>query len=136
MAASYLLDSNIVIAAIKGEPPRLLNRLAGMATNRLCLSSLVEAELLYGAEKSRHGTQARAALDSVTAGMEPLPFDAGDARAYGRLRAALERKGASIGPMNLLIAAQAVVRDLVLVTDNLREFRRVPGLRCENWLRP
>lgn len=135
MAASYLLDSNIIIAAIKGEPRALLNRLAGLAANRLHLSSLVEAELHYGAEKSQHGAQARAALDSITAGMTPLPFDADDARAYGRLRAALERKGATIGPVDLLIAAQAVARDLVLITDNLREFRRVPGLRCENWLR-
>ena len=129
-------DSNIVIAAIKGTHRPLLNRLSGLAPSRLFLSSLVEAELLYGAEKSQHGTHARAALSTVTAGMEPLPFDADDARAYARIRPALERKGASIGPMDLLIAAQAVARDLVLVTDNLREFRRVPGLRCENWLRP
>lgn len=135
MATAYLLDSNVLIAAIKGTHRPLLNRLASLASSRLFLSSLVEAELLYGAERSRHGAQARAALDIVTAGMEPLPFDADDARAYGRIRAALERKGASIGPMDLLIAAQAVARDLVLVTDNLREFRRVPGLGCENWLR-
>ena len=67
--------------------------------------------------------------------MIQLPFDADCAAAYGRIRAALERKGASIGPMDVLIAAQAVARDLVLVTDNLREFRRVPGLQCENWMR-
>jgi tRNA(fMet)-specific endonuclease VapC len=136
VAASYLLDSNILIAAIKGTHRPLLNRLAGMAPSRLFLSALTEAELLYGAEKSRHGARARAALDIVTAGMTPLPFDADDGHPYARIRAALERKGASIGPMDLLIAAQAVARDLVLVTDNLREFRRVPGLHCENWLRP
>jgi tRNA(fMet)-specific endonuclease VapC len=135
VAASWLLDSNIVIAAIKGTHRPLLNRLAGLAPSRLFLSSLVEAELLYGAEKSRHGTQARAALDVVTAGMTPLPFDAGDAHVYARIRPALERKGASIGPMDLLIAAQAVSMGLVLVTDNLAEFKRVPGLQCENWLR-
>ena len=67
--------------------------------------------------------------------MVPLPFAAMDAHAYGRIRTALERKGAVIGPLDLLIAAQAVARDLVLVSDNLREFRRVPGLRCENWMR-
>lgn len=135
MAASWLLDSNIVIAAIKGTHRPLLNRLAGLAPTRLLLSSLVEAELLYGAEKSRHATQARTALDIVTAGMAPLAFDPSAASAYARIRTALERKGASIAPMDMLIAAQAVAHDLVLVTDNLREFRRVPGLRCENWLR-
>ncbi|MHB8311578.1 MAG: PIN domain-containing protein, partial [Metallibacterium sp.] len=64
-----------------------------------------------------------------------LPFEDVDAAAYARIRAVLERKGAGIGPLDMLIAAQAVARELVLVTDNLREFRRVPGLRCENWMR-
>jgi len=136
VAASYLLDSNILIAAIKGEPRALLNRLAGMAANRLCLSSLVLAELSVGAEKGPGAARRHADIADLTAGMTPLTFDAGDAHTYARIRATLERKGASIGPMDLLIAAQAVARDLVLVTDNLREFRRVPGLHCENWLRP
>lgn len=135
MAASYLLDSNIIIAGIRGEPRALLNRLAGLAPSRLFLSSLVQAELLYGAEKARHGAQARAALSVFVDGMAAAPFDDADAEAYGRIRAAMERKGASIGAMDMLIAAQAVARGLVLVTDNLREFRRVPGLHCENWLR-
>ena len=69
------------------------------------------------------------------AAMTPIPFEAADTATYARIRAALERKGANIGPLDQLIAAQAVARDLVLVTDNLREFRRVPGLRCENWMR-
>ena len=132
MADAYLLDTCTIIAALKGEPRSLLNRLTSLAPNRLHLSSLVLAELLYGAEKSQ---RMRSALDVVTHGFTALPFLDTDATAYGRIRAALERKGASIGPLDLLIAAQAVARDLVLVTDNLREFRRVPGLRCENWTR-
>lgn len=135
MTTSYLLDTCTVIAAIKGEPRALLNRIAGIAPSRLFLSSLVHAELLYGAEKSQHGARSRASLDVIARGLEPLPFDTDCAAAYGRIRAALERKGASIGPMDVLIAAQAVARGLVLVTDNLREFRRVSGLQCENWMR-
>jgi tRNA(fMet)-specific endonuclease VapC len=135
VASAYLLDSNIIIAGIRGESRTLLNRVAGLATSRLYLSSLVHAELLYGAEKSERGARARAALAVFVDGFEPLPFDADAAAAYARIRAALERKGASVGAMDLLIAAQAVARGLVLVTDNLREFRRVPGLRTENWLR-
>ena len=135
MADAYLLDSCTIIAALRGEPAALLNRLVTIAPNRLHLSSIVLAELATGAEKSPDRARKRKALAELTDGMVPLPFAAMDAHAYGRIRAALERKGAVIGPLDLLIAAQAVARDLVLVSDNLREFRRVPGLRCENWMR-
>lgn len=135
MSAGYLLDSNTIIAAIKGESRALLNRIVTFAPSRLYLSAIVFAELRYGAEKSRQGARARAALDVVVSGFEQIAFDVDDAIAYSRIRAALERKGAMIGSMDGLIAAQAVARGLVLVTDNLREFRRVPGLTCENWLR-
>ncbi len=135
MADAYLLDSCTIIAALRGEPAALLNRLVTIAPNRLHLSSIVFAELATGAEKSSDRARKRKALAELTDGMVPLPFAAMDAHAYGRIRAALERKGAVIGPLDLLIAAQAAARDLVLVSDNLREFRRVPGLRCENWMR-
>jgi tRNA(fMet)-specific endonuclease VapC len=135
VADAYLLDTCTIIAAMKGEPHALLNRLAALAPNRLHMSGIVLSELLYGAEKSQRAAHVRSALDIVTQGFSALPFEAADAEAYGRIRAVLERKGASIGPLDLLIAAQAVAHNLVLVTDNLREFRRVPGLRCENWTR-
>jgi len=135
VADAYLLDSCTIIAALRGEPAALLSRLVTIAPNRLHLSSIVLAELATGAEKSPDRARKRKALAELTDGMVPLPFAAMDAHAYGRIRAALERKGAVIGPLDLLIAAQAVARDLVLVSDNLREFRRVPGLHCENWMR-
>lgn len=135
MAASYLLDTNILSAALRGEPKVLLSRLVGLAPSRLHLSSIVLAELAAGAELSKRKAATRAAVAEMTAGMAVLPFDADCATAYGRIRAALERKGALIGPMDMLIAAQAVSAGLVLVTDNLREFKRVPGLQCENWMR-
>jgi len=135
MAAGYLLDTNIFSALLRGEPGSLLNRIANLAPERLCVSSLVLGELLAGAEKSDRRAATLGAIRDVIADMAHAPFNEDDAAAYARIRAALERKGANIGPMDMLIAAQAVSRGLVLVTDNLREFKRVPGLSCENWLR-
>lgn len=135
MAAEFLLDTCIVVAALKGEPRALLNRLAALAPARLHLSSIVLAELYNGSEKCRNPAEQKADMAGLIRSMTAVSFEADDAFAFGRIRAALERKGASIGPMDLLIAAQAVAHGLVLVTDNLREFRRVPGLQCENWMR-
>lgn len=135
MATSYLLDTNILSAALCGKPHALLNRLAGIARERLHLSALVLAELATGAELGERRASTLGAVRDLTAGMELLPFGADDAMAYSRVRAALERKGQMIGQLDCLIAAQALARDLVVVTDNLREFKRVPGLKCENWMR-
>lgn len=134
MAASYLLDTNTIIAALKGAPS-VLSRLAGLAPSRVHLSSVVLGELLTGAEKSEQSAGRRAALTELTEQMPAVPFDHEAAEHYARIRSALERKGQSIGPMDLMIAAQAASRGLIMVTDNLREFRRAPGLTCENWLR-
>lgn len=130
-----MLDTNIISAVMRSAPHVLLSRIAGIASERMHISSLVLAELEFGAEKTPRRANTLAAVAELTAGMTPAPFTPDDAAAYGRIRAALERKGASIGAMDMLIAAQAVARGLVLVSDNLREFRRVPGLHCENWLR-
>ncbi len=135
MAAQYLLDSKILIAGLKGEPKSLLTRLAGLAAERFYISSVVLGEMLTGVVKSTNPVDRRASLDIITRGMNSLSYDEHDAEVYAAIRAALEKKGAPIGPHDLQIAAQAVARDLVLVTANLREFRRVPGLKCENWLR-
>lgn len=107
-----------------------------MAPQRLHLSSLVWAELLTGVAKhTATAPRRRVALQELVNGMTALPFDDEAASSYATIRAHLEQKGQAIGPIDLLIAAQAVSRSLVLVTDNLREFRRVPNLACENWLR-
>ncbi|MBI2398179.1 MAG: PIN domain-containing protein [Xanthomonadales bacterium] len=136
MAAEYLLDSNIIIAALNSSSRPLLNRLAGMVPQRLHLSSIVLAELLTGVAKSGPGAAARhATLNELVGGLTLAPFDNRSAEVYARVRAKMELKGQVIGPLDLLIAAQALSSGLVLVTDNLREFRRVPDLVCENWLR-
>jgi tRNA(fMet)-specific endonuclease VapC len=130
-----LLDANILIAALKGEPAALLNRLAMLAPSRLCLSSIVLAELRTGAEKSRNPASQGAALEELIRNMEAVPFDHEAALVYGKIRMVLESKGQIVGPHDLLIAAQALSRDLIVVTANLREFKRVPGLSCENWMK-
>jgi tRNA(fMet)-specific endonuclease VapC len=92
------------------------------------------AELDYGASKSRHTPKNRIALDQFISPLAVAAFDREAAAAYGRLRAALEQKGTPIGAMDLLIAAHALSLGVRLITNNAREFRRVPGLRVENWV--
>jgi tRNA(fMet)-specific endonuclease VapC len=136
VAAEYLLDSNILIAALNESSRPLLSRLVTLAPQRLHLSSIVLSELLTGAEKSgARAAERRAVVHELARGMTPAPFDAAAAEVYARIRAAMETKGQTIGPHDMQIAAQAISRKLILVTNNLREFRRVPGLISENWLR-
>jgi tRNA(fMet)-specific endonuclease VapC len=136
VAAEYLLDSNILIAALNESSRPLLSRLVTLAPQRLHLSSIVLSELLTGAEKSgARAVERRAVVHELARGMTPAPFDTAAAEVYARIRAAMEAKGQMIGPHDMQIAAQAISRKLILVTDNLREFRRVPGLISENWLR-
>jgi tRNA(fMet)-specific endonuclease VapC len=101
----------------------------------LCVSSVAVAELRYGAEKSVHRRRSHARLDVFLAEIPCVDFDRNAGSFDGRVRAALEERGALIGPNDLLIAAHALALGLVLVTDNTREFRRVRGLRVENWRR-
>ena len=127
----YLLDTNACIALLNRSDPQLERRVRRHAVPDVGLSSLVAFELYYGAFKSRRAGDNVARLDSV--GLEVVPFDASDARSAGAVRAELERSGLPIGPYDILIAGQARVRGLVLVTANVREFERVNGLVCEDW---
>ena len=127
----YLLDTNACIALLNRSDPQLERRVRRHAVPDVGLSSLVAFELYYGAFKSRRAGDNVARLDSV--GLEVVPFDASDARSAGAVRAELERSGLPIGPYDILIAGQARVRGLVLVTANVRGFERVNGLACEDW---
>ncbi|MEK6764597.1 MAG: type II toxin-antitoxin system VapC family toxin [Nitrospirota bacterium] len=104
------------------------------AVDDIGISSVTVAELEYGASKSRHPTKNRLALDQFISPLDVAAFDRDAATAYGRLRANLEQKGTPIGAMDLLIAAHALSLRVRLITNNAREFRRVPGLRIENWV--
>ena len=99
------------------------------------LSAVSLAVLEFGASKSRHREKKRIALLRFAAAFDVVPFDDRDAEVYGLIRAGLERRGQPIGPYDLQIAAQAVTRGLVLVTNDVDEFQRVPDLRIENWAR-
>lgn len=132
----YLLATNICIYLIKRRPPRVVERLREAGLSEVGISTITLSELLYGVEKSSRPAQNRVALSHFVAHLETLPYDGRAAEAYGRIRAALERRGRPIGPLDLLIAAHALSLGSTLVTNNVREFRRVPGLPVENWTRP
>lgn len=133
MGARYLLDTNIVIAALKGHAA-IRDRLERVPMDSLLLSSIVLGELEFGAEKSAYAERNRQRLAELVRRLPLIGVDAGVALHYGRLRADLERQGTPTGANDMWIAAQAASVEATLVTDNEREFRRVTGLRVENWL--
>lgn len=129
-----MLDTNICIYLIKQQPPTVIERFLSQPVGEIGISSITAAELAYGVSKSRYASKNRHALEQFLAPLEMAPFDQAAAWAYGRLRGQLEAKGALIGSMDMLIAAHALSLEVRLVSNNLREFRRVPGLRLENWV--
>ena len=128
-----MLDTNICIYLIKEHPPSVLERFASHAVGDIGISVITLAELEYGVSKSSRPSKNREALDQFISPLEVVPFDRQATAAYGKLRTTLEKKGQSIGSMELLIAAHALSLDVRLVTRNVREFGRVPGLRVEDW---
>jgi tRNA(fMet)-specific endonuclease VapC len=113
---------------------RIRDCIAERGEDRVCTSIVVAAELRFGAAK-KGSERLTAQLETVLGALEVLPFDAPADRRYGEIRQSLERAGTPIGANDLLIAAHALALDLTLVTDNEGEYRRVPGLVVENWLR-
>lgn len=131
----YMLDTNICIYIIRKQPENVLRRFEHLKLGEVCLSSVTMAELQYGAEKSQHQKKNRAALQEFTAPLEIMPFDEAVSSYYGRIRAFLEKKGTLIGALDMMIAAHALCLGSVLVTNNKREFQRVPDLKVEDWVR-
>jgi tRNA(fMet)-specific endonuclease VapC len=128
----YMLDTNICIYVIKNYPPQLreqFNRLA----EQLCMSSITLAELHYGAEKSARRLENLQAIAHFAARLEVLPFSPKAAAHFGQMRADVERSGKPVGAFDMLIGAHARAEGLIVVTNNAREFRRLPGVRVENW---
>lgn len=128
-----LLDTNICIYIINAKPPEVLARFQHFRLGEIGISSVVAAELAYGVVKSGSARN-RYALEMFLTPLEVLPFDDKAFWAYGELRAKLEQDGKLIGAMDMMIAAHAISLDTILVTNNLREFSRVDGLRLENWV--
>jgi tRNA(fMet)-specific endonuclease VapC len=131
----YLLDTNTCIYIINKKPPSAVKQIRSKHADEVSISTITIAELEYGVYRSKHADQNRIALLEFLMPFVILDFDQGAAAVYGSVRASLEKKGTPIGPMDLLLAAQALSQQLVLVTNNEREFRRVAGLHVKNWIR-
>lgn len=127
----YVLDANAVIGLLNDRASKLARRARQERLSDVGVSTVVLHELFYGAFRSRRATQNLALIDALQ--FPVIEFDREDARQAGAVRALLASKGTPIGPFDALIAGQAIARNLVLVTHNTREFRRVPDLRMEDW---
>ena len=129
----YLLDTNIVIYVLKRRPVEVLSTFNANAS-RMAISSITLAELLHGAEKSSRVSENLAAIEDFCSRLEVLPYGPKAAQHYAVIRAALEKLGQPIGVNDMHIAAHARSEGLVLVTNNMGEFARVPALEAENWV--
>lgn len=131
----YLLDTNIVIYVLKRRPVEVLATFNSNAS-RMAISSITLAELVHGAEKSSRVSENLSVIEDFCSRLEVLPYSKKAAQHYGAIRAALEKLGQPIGVNDLHIAAHARSEGLVLVTNNMSEFERVPALEVENWVHP
>ena len=129
----YLLDTNICIFLKNGKPPQVLEKLKAVIGQPLFISNITVAELQFGVYNSLYPERNRISLLEFLAPFQLLDFDDTDAEQYGRIRKNLKDRGMLIGPMDLLIAAQALAKQLTLVTNNTAEFKRINGLQLEDW---
>lgn len=132
----YLVDTNICIYAIKKKNDFLLDQIRKHRQFGLYVSVLTIAELEFGISNSRYPERNRLSLLEFLTIFETLLFDDHDAITYGKIKTALRREGKVIGPIDTLLAAQALTKDLVMVTNNVKEFDRIDGLRIEDWSSP
>lgn len=130
----YYLDTNICIYFLKGQYPNLLDSIMSHNPDNIKIASIVKAELLYGAEKSRKKDENLKKIKNFLLPFEIVAFDSSASAIYPEIRANLELSGSVIGPNDLIISATVLSRDGTLITDNEKEFRRVPGLKVENWI--
>lgn len=131
----YLLDTNICIYVINEKPKRVLRKFEQYPVHEFGISSITHAELQYGIAKSRHKNRNQEALDEFLLPLTILPFHGRDVVVcYGKIRTFLESQGQTIGPLDTLIAAHALSLDLTIISNNIKEFSRIPKLKCENWV--
>lgn len=129
----YLIDTNMVIFAIKNKPINVLKKISENFNNNIYISSLTIAELEFGIANSKNPEKNRISLLEILSIFSILTFDEKDAILYGQIKAKLRKSGNIIGPIDLFLAAQAVSKDLIFVTNNTKEFIRVPGIKLEDW---
>ena len=130
----YMLDTNICIYAIKHKPESVFRKLQEVNPEDVCVSSVTYAELMHGVEKSLAVDKNRLALSMLLANIEILNFDVDAADCYGKIRADLEKKGTPISPLDMMIAGHAMSMGYTVVSNNVKEFSRVPNLKIENWV--
>ena len=130
----YMLDTNILVRAIRQKDHPVREKLLGLAGGGLCISSVTYTELLYGVYHSSNPEKNLSALLELLSWIEILPFDLSAAECAGRVMAFLASKGTPIGDRDMLIAGHALSLQIPLVTHNVREFERVPGMKTEDWL--
>jgi tRNA(fMet)-specific endonuclease VapC len=130
----YLLDTNICIYVLKNSYPALTEKVFSYSPSQIAMSSVTIFELEYGAAKSNWGEKTRHRLGLFIAPFTILPFDSDDAVTAGRIRGFLEKQGNIIGPYDYQIAAQGITKGLTVVTHNVREFERIPGIILEDWV--
>ena len=133
MSAQFLLDTNFCIYLRQSRPRQVVERFRRLRHGDAVLSVVTYGELAYGAERSQQRAQAREALERLMSFLPVLSLPEEAGAVYGEFRAALEARGEMIGGNDLWIAAHAKAADLILVTNNEREFRRIPGLKIQNW---
>ncbi len=129
----YMLDTNICIYAIKKRPEKVLEQLQKVKAQDVCISSVTYAELMHGVYKSQAVERNLLALSLLLSNIEIMKFDSDAADEYGRIRAALEKNGTPIGPLDTMIAGHAMSLGCTLVTNNTKEFARIKGLKTANW---
>lgn len=128
----YMLDTNIVIYTIKNRPSQV-RELFKQHEGQMCISAITLGELIFGAERSSQIERNLDDINGLVARMDVAPFDEHASEHFGQLRAELYKIGQPIGPYDMMIAGHARAMGLILVTNNMKEFERVPGLRLENW---
>jgi len=131
----YMLDTNICVYLINNKPQNVLRKFQKFPVSEFCVSSITHLELQYGILKSRNKEKNQEALDEFLLPITIIPYDSQKtAMSYGEIRIFLESAGKTIGSLDMLIAAHAISLNLTIVTNNIREFSRVPKLKCENWV--
>lgn len=135
MALNYLLDTNICIYIAKHQPLNVLKKFETLETGEVAMSTITAGELNYGAYKSRESKKTFEILNRLTRLIPILPITTYAGKHYGEIRAALEKKGKVIGNNDLWIASHAMALNVILVTNNIKEFKRIAGLELENWVK-
>jgi len=131
---NFLIDTNICVYIINKRPIEVIKRFKDKEVGQIGISSITVSELQYGVSKSRFREQNSKRLEEFLTPFQILPYDEDAANFYGEIRSHLEKQGSIIGPLDLLIAAHALSQNLVLVTNNEKEFNRIPSLKVENWV--